>query len=166
MAGNKPPVAADDAVSVLAHGSVVIRPLFNDRDPNNNRLRVTRISKSRHGRAVLNSDGTVTYAPNQAYEGGTDSFEYWVSDGHRGTAHATVTVTVNPTAAATAGGSSTGTLATTGLNVVAVLGAGIVAVLVGGVLYLGTLRGGRTAAPALALHRTAAGRHRPGRHRG
>ena len=159
---NRPPTPHDDAVRVAAGGSVVIKPLANDADPNDDKVKITKIGKPRHGTAVLSADGTVTYAPNQGYAGGSDSFTYTVSDGRGGTAVATVKVTV------TAKAGASGDLAKTGQNLVAVVGAGGAAVLIGGFLYWASLRGG-FAIPGLALigqERSGPGRHRPGRHRG
>ena len=156
---NRAPAPHDDAVKVSAGGSVVIKPLANDQDPNDDKIKITKIGKPRHGTAVLNADGTVTYAPSQGYAGGSDSFTYTVSDGRGGTASATVRVTV------TATGGASGDLAKTGQNLVAVVGAGAAAVLIGGFLYWASLRG----VPGLALiglERSGPGRHRPGRHRG
>jgi large repetitive protein len=149
---NTAPAARNDAVAVDAGDSVVIAPLKNDKDANGDALKVVKIGKPRHGTAVLNPDGTVTYAPNKSYAGGVDSFPYTISDGHGGTATAIVTVTVNEVAA----GTGDDKLAKTGLDVISVVAAGGIAVLVGGFLLMA---GG---VPLLG----APGRHRPGRHRG
>ncbi|MCO8272675.1 Ig-like domain-containing protein [Actinoplanes sp. TRM 88003] len=149
---NTAPVATNDAAKVDAGDSVVIALLKNDKDANADTLKVVKIGKPRHGTAVLNKDGTVTYAPFKTYAGGVDSFPYTISDGHGGTATAIVTVTVNEVAAHTGDGK----LAKTGLDVISVVAAGGVAVLVGGFLLMA---GG---IPILG----APGRHRPGRHRG
>ena len=149
---NTAPAARNDAVSVDAGDSVVITPLTNDTDANSDTLTVIRIGKPRHGTAVLNRDGTVTYAPGKTYAGGVDSFLYTVSDGHGGTATAIVTITVKEIAAPPGDGD----LAKTGLDVISVVVAGGIAVLVGGFLLMA---GG---IPMLSHP----GRHRPGRHRG
>ncbi|WP_250028212.1 Ig-like domain-containing protein [Paractinoplanes maris] len=149
---NTAPTAQNDAVAVDAGDSVVIAPLKNDMDADADALTIVKIGKPRHGTAVLNSDGTVTYAPSKSYAGGVDSFLYSVSDGHGGTATAIVTITVNEVAA----GTGDDKLAKTGLNVISVVVAGGIAVLVGGFLLMA---GG---VPMLG----SPGRHRPGRHRG
>jgi hypothetical protein len=164
---NKPPAAVDDNYSVAAGQAVVIKPALNDKDPNGDKLTVTKIGKPRHGTAVLNANGTVTYAPAKSFAGGADSFTYLVSDGHGGTALATVRVRVTETAASTAGSTSGGKLAKTGEDVASVVTIGTLAVLIGGVLYVVSLRGG-TLMPATligALRGRGPGRHRPGRHR-
>ncbi|WP_299157105.1 Ig-like domain-containing protein, partial [uncultured Christiangramia sp.] len=46
-----------------------------------------------NGSAVINNDGTVTYSPNENFNG-TDTFTYTISDGNGGTDTATVTVTI------------------------------------------------------------------------
>ncbi|MBM2617302.1 tandem-95 repeat protein [Actinoplanes sp. LDG1-06] len=157
---NTKPVAKNDNVSVGAGDSVVIAPLKNDTDANGDKLTVVKIGKPKHGTAVLNQDGTVTYAPNQSYAGGTDSFTYTISDGHGGSATAIVTVTVDP--AATDVGAGNGKLAKTGADIISVVVAGGIAVLVGGFLLMAG--GDRLRLAALGLH--GPGRHRPGRHRG
>ncbi|SNY04811.1 beta strand repeat-containing protein [Paractinoplanes atraurantiacus] len=145
---NTKPVAKNDAVTVNAGDSVVIHPLANDKDANQDKLHITKIGRARHGTPVLNKDGSVTYAPYESYAGGVDSFTYTVSDGHGGVATAIVTVTVN----APASGAGDGNLAKTGLDIVSMVTAGGAIVLVGGFL----LMAGQTNGP---------GRHRPGRHR-
>ncbi len=159
---NTKPGARNDAVSVDAGESVVISPLENDKDANQGTLTVVRIGKPRHGTAVLNKDGTVTYAPNQSYGGGVDSFTYTASDGHGGTATAIVTVTVNAPAA----GTGDAKLAKTGLDVISVVVGGGIAVLIGGFLLMAGGERFRLPMPVMAgLGLTGPGRHRPGRHR-
>ena len=92
---NTLPVANADAVSVDEDGSATIAVLANDSDADGHALTVTGVGAPTHGVAVLNSDGTITYTPHANYHG-TDSFNYTISDGHGGTASATVSVTVNP----------------------------------------------------------------------
>ncbi|MBL7254562.1 Ig-like domain-containing protein [Paractinoplanes lichenicola] len=157
---NTKPVAKNDAVSVGAGDSVVIAPLKNDTDANSDKLTVVKIGKPKHGTAVLNKDGTVTYAPNQSYAGGVDSFTYTISDGHGGTSTAIITVTVN--AAATDVGAGNGKLAKTGADIISVVVAGGVAVLIGGFLLMA---GGNRLQLAAAVGLHGPGRHRPGRHR-
>ncbi|MBU2663176.1 tandem-95 repeat protein [Actinoplanes bogorensis] len=159
---NTKPVAVNDNVSVDAGDSVVITPLKNDKDANGDKLTVVKIGKPKHGTAILNPDGTVTYAPNQSYAGGVDSFTYTVSDGHGGTATAIITVTVK--AAATDVGAGNGKLAKTGADIISVVVAGGIAVLIGGFLLMAGGDRVRLAGAALGLH--GPGRHRPGRHRG
>jgi large repetitive protein len=65
----------------------------NDRDPENDALRVSAVSSATNGSVVLATDGRVTYTPAANFVG-TDGFTYTVSDGKGGTATARVTVTV------------------------------------------------------------------------
>ncbi|GAB2595224.1 hypothetical protein Aab01nite_26210 [Paractinoplanes abujensis] len=157
---NTKPVAKNDTVSVGAGDSVVISPLKNDTDANGDKLTVVKIGKPKHGTAVLNEDGTVTYAPNKSYVGGVDSFPYTISDGHGGTSTAIITVTVD--AAATDVGAGDGKLAKTGTDIISVVVAGGVAVLIGGFLLMA---GGDRLRLTAALGLQGPGRHRPGRHR-
>ena len=46
------------------------------------------------GTVLINPDNTVTYTPNENYNG-SDSFTYTTSDGQGGTDTATVMITVN-----------------------------------------------------------------------
>src|SRR5207244_8662496 len=50
-------------------------------------------STPQHGSVAINPDGTITYTPAANYNG-ADSFTYTISDGHGGTATATVSVTM------------------------------------------------------------------------
>jgi VCBS repeat-containing protein len=156
---NQAPAARNDRVSVPAGGSVVIRPKANDSDPNGDQTTVTRISRPKHGTAVLNANGTVTYAPADGFAG-TDTFTYTISDGHGGTATATVTITV--AAAAAGGGTGGGRLAVTGGNVVSIGITGALVLLIGGAMVV---FGGRGTPMPVALTGHGNGRHRPGRHR-
>ncbi|WP_299157100.1 cadherin-like domain-containing protein, partial [uncultured Christiangramia sp.] len=65
----------------------------NDSDPDGDELTVTEVTQPGNGSAVINTDGTVTYSPNENFNG-TDTFEYTISDGNGGTDTATVTVTI------------------------------------------------------------------------
>ncbi len=99
---NDPPLATDDAASVVQSGSVNINVIANDTDVENDPLSVSRVgtpTAPRAGTAAITagSTTTVTYTPNLNFIG-TDTFSYTVSDG-TGTATGTVriTVTVPPT---------------------------------------------------------------------
>ena len=77
---NKPPVAVNDSVSTLSGTAVKIAVLANDSDPEGKPLSVKSVGAPSRGKAVINSDGTVTYTPNGKFKG-ADSFSYTISDG-------------------------------------------------------------------------------------
>ena len=63
-----------------------------------------------NGSVLVHADGTVTYTPNNDFNG-ADSFTYTISDGNGGTDTATVTITINGTEdAPVIGGTSTGSV--------------------------------------------------------
>src|SRR5205807_1576670 len=93
--GNDAPVARDDAAATDEDTAVTVNVLANDTDVDGDALTVTGVTQGAHGAVVLNTDGTLTYAPGANFNG-IDRFTYTVSDGHGGTATATVTVPVNP----------------------------------------------------------------------
>ncbi|MGJ8687117.1 MAG: retention module-containing protein, partial [Spongiibacteraceae bacterium] len=93
---NDSPFAADDDQAVTDEDSpVVINVLANDGDIDGDSLTITGTTEPANGSVVINPDGTVTYTPNENFNG-TDSFEYTVDDGNGGSDTASVTVTVNP----------------------------------------------------------------------
>src|SRR5439155_1920671 len=92
---NDAPAARDDSATTDEDTAVVINVLANDSDVDGDSLAVSAVTQGSHGAAAINADGTVTYAPAANYNG-PDSFTYTISDGHGGTATATVAVTVAP----------------------------------------------------------------------
>jgi hypothetical protein len=93
---NQPPVATDDEATTPAGAAVTIDVLANDADPNADQtLSVTSIGTvtAPTGTAEINTDGTITYTPNDGFTG-ADSFSYTLSDGASGTDIGEVTVTV------------------------------------------------------------------------
>src|SRR5207247_3025693 len=62
-------------------------------DVDGDTLTVTGVSVAQHGSAARHADGTFTYPPAANYNG-ADSFTYSISDGHGGTATATVSLTI------------------------------------------------------------------------
>jgi LPXTG-motif cell wall-anchored protein len=159
---NTAPVATDDRTTVKAGKSVVVTVLTGDRDPNEDPIKVTKVSRPRHGAAVLNADGTVTYAPSKTYAGGTDSFTYTISDGRGGTDTATVTVTVAE--GAVAGNQLVIKLPKTGADIMSVSAIGLATLLVGAGLFF---FGGRLVpvrVMAAGAGERGPGRHRPGKH--
>jgi hypothetical protein len=91
---NDLPVAQNDNAVTRTRRAVVIPVLANDSDADQDALLVTQISQPANGTAVLAPDGkSVTYTSAARFIG-SDQFGYTVSDGHGGSATATVFVTV------------------------------------------------------------------------
>jgi hypothetical protein len=92
------PTAANDAVTVLEDsGATTITVLANDTVPGGGQsLSVAAVTQPANGVATVVSPGiAVTYTPNPDFFG-ADSFVYTVTNGHGGSATATVNVTVAP----------------------------------------------------------------------
>jgi hypothetical protein len=91
---NAAPVAIDDTATTDAGVPVSVPVAANDSDPDGDPLTVTAVGPAGNGAAAIEASGTsVRYTPAPGFAG-TDAFGYTVSDGHGGTASATVTVTV------------------------------------------------------------------------
>ena len=93
---NDPPIAVDDSASVAEDGSVDVRVLDNDSDPDGDSLTVIAASTT-NGTAVVNNSGSggrVRFTPAPNYYG-TVVFSYIVSDGALSST-GSVTVTVTP----------------------------------------------------------------------
>ncbi len=93
---NNIPVAIDDTV-VTAEDTqaAAINVLSNDTDPEGDTLSVTAITQGANGGVVINTDNTVSYTPNNNFNG-SDNFTYTIDDGNGGTDTGTVTVNVTP----------------------------------------------------------------------
>jgi len=89
---NDPPVAVNDAATVVAGSAATVSVLTNDADIDGPSLSVATVTQGAHGSVVINAGQTVTYTA--ALYVGTDTFTYTVSDGAGGTATATVNVTI------------------------------------------------------------------------
>jgi subtilisin family serine protease len=100
---NSPPLAVDDAATVLIDTPTRIDVVANDSDPDGDPLTVTEVSQGANGSVTNNGDGTVTYTPNLGFLG-SDSFTYTIADDEGETDTATVSVTVRLPHQATAGG--------------------------------------------------------------
>ncbi|WP_412468438.1 Calx-beta domain-containing protein [Pedobacter sp. KLB.chiD] len=77
----KSPRAIDDEGGTITNKPVTINILGND-DPGNStldQLTIEIINQPKHGRVVVNADGSITYTPDQGYIG-DDSFSYRVKD--------------------------------------------------------------------------------------
>ncbi|MDB4339036.1 Ig-like domain-containing protein, partial [Rubripirellula sp.] len=88
--------AGNDSASTLIDTPVDINVLENDSDPQNGTFSITALTNPSNGQ-VSQSNGIVTYTPNNGYSG-IDSFTYTITDDQNETATATVTVTVAPPA--------------------------------------------------------------------
>ncbi len=104
--GQSPPVANADSYSVNQNTTLTVAVgsgvLANDTDPSSLSLTAVVGTLPSHGSLTLNSDGSFTYTPTNAFHG-SDSFTYQASDGSLTSSAATVTITVNqvaPTATA------------------------------------------------------------------
>ena len=91
---NSGPDANDDVAEVEEDGSVDIAVLANDTDPDADPLTVTSATAD-HGTVTINPDGTITYDPDENYNG-PDEITYTVDDGNGGTDSAKVAVNVTP----------------------------------------------------------------------
>ena len=88
------PVAGDDQFTLSEDTVTALQVLANDRDPEGVSLLPEVATHPRHGTAVVETTGEITYTPPAHFTGG-DVFTYTVSDG-TATATATVTLTVTP----------------------------------------------------------------------
>ena len=92
---NDLPIAANDAVTTDEDVAAIIHVLDNDSDVDGDVLTISSITSPSHGTAAVNDDGTITYLPAANYNG-LDGFSYTISDGHGGSASASVAIIVSP----------------------------------------------------------------------
>ena len=95
---NDNPVAANDALTVIEDqpAATTVSVLSNDVDVDGDTPTVTDKTDGAKGVVVISPGGTgLTYKPN-ANQFGSDAFTYTISDGHGGSATATVNVTITP----------------------------------------------------------------------
>ncbi|RLJ41690.1 Ca2+-binding RTX toxin-like protein [Litoreibacter meonggei] len=90
---NDAPDAVDDTATTDEDIPVDIAVLGNDTDPDGDDLTVTNAT-SPDGDVVINPDGTITFTPDENFNGDT-TITYIISDGNGGEDTATVNVTVN-----------------------------------------------------------------------
>ena len=113
------PVANPDTATTTAGTAATIAVLANDTDPSGFALTVTAVSNLVGGTAVINGGTTVTFTPTAGFTGNA-SFTYTISNGHLGTASASVSVTVNaapgPTVQTTVTSDGTGPRTTPAFN--------------------------------------------------
>lgn len=91
------PIINNEFVTVSPGGSIVIRVLDNDRDPDGDRLMLDQVTGGNQGTTTKIADGSgrlnwvrYTAIPNAS---GTDRFFYGVADGKGGNGSGTVTIT-------------------------------------------------------------------------
>ena len=93
---NTPPVSTDDISSIEACVSscypLVINPLDNDFDPNNQLIRIISVNSPDHGTVVFN-DTSIIYTPEPLYAGHVDIL-YTISDPNSGTSTSTVYISL------------------------------------------------------------------------
>ena len=90
---NQPPVANDDQATTAGGKPVEITVLYNDSNPDGDKLKIEKNTQGQKGTVVAIYGGTVLqYTPVDAAFIGVDSFEYTVTDGKGGTDTATVAV--------------------------------------------------------------------------
>ncbi|NLX97478.1 MAG: tandem-95 repeat protein, partial [Rhodopirellula sp.] len=106
-AGNRPPVAVDDAAGTLQGIPVTVPVLTNDSDPDGEPLSISWFTQPGHGTVTDKGDGTLLYTPADDFIG-DDSFSYAVSDGKGGADEAVVAVTVMPLRLVISAGSQAG----------------------------------------------------------
>jgi len=98
---NDAPTAVNDSASVTA-GTVLKLAgstlLANDTDPDGDHLSIASVQGAAHGTVALGQDGTVSFTATSGYTGAA-SFTYTVSDGHGGSATATVNIDVKAASA-------------------------------------------------------------------
>lgn len=117
---NDPPSAAADQATTNEDVSVAVNVITNDADIDGDSLTPIAVSAPDLGSVAIAPDGKLVYTPPPNYYG-PDAFSYTVSDGHGGTADASVSVSVAsvndaPTAGAKAVTTKYGTAVTVGLT--------------------------------------------------
>ena len=90
---NNPPIAVSDNIDTDKDVPVIISPLSNDTDPDDDPIRLVAVTFPIHGNIAINPDLTITYSPHSGYTG-TDSFSYTIDDFRDGTATTTVEIAV------------------------------------------------------------------------
>jgi Ca2+-binding RTX toxin-like protein len=92
---NNGPEANPDEAETQEDTPIIIDVLGNDTDPNGDTLVIDGTPTAENGTVTVNPDGTITYTPNQNYNG-PDTITYVVTDPDGNTATSTVAVNVTP----------------------------------------------------------------------
>jgi|GEM_PF-4639371 len=90
---NQPPVANADNASVDEDASVVISPLSNDTDPENDTISL--VSATADSGSVEVSGNTLVYSPSENFNGSV-SISYTIEDSEQNSASGTISVNVAP----------------------------------------------------------------------
>lgn len=93
---NDLPVTIGDRVTVAGGSSISIAVTSNDSDVDGDPLTVTAVTQGGKGTTSVETGGTILYSA-QASATGEDQFTYTISDGHGGSATATVVVEIGST---------------------------------------------------------------------
>lgn len=99
---NQPPLAVDDAVTILDKYPVTIDVIANDSDPDANALTMLSVTQGAMGTVSMNAGQTVTYTPGKRFKNG-DNFTYTITDG-LSSATATVQIALQKTSSGKGGG--------------------------------------------------------------
>ena len=108
---NDPPIAASDAYSMIANGTLVVAApglLGNDSDPDGDGLTAQQAKGPANGSLSLTPQGGFNYTPATGFSG-TDSFTYQTNDGAQSSSSAMVIITVNPNQSPIAGNDAAST---------------------------------------------------------
>jgi len=94
---NLPPIVLNDLFAVSENQTLYIPApgvMANDFDPNRyNTISASKITDTKHGSLIFNSNGSFVYKPNNGFSG-SDSFSYSISDGSLNSNKANVTILV------------------------------------------------------------------------
>ncbi|EAQ11253.1 Hint domain-containing protein [Maritimibacter alkaliphilus HTCC2654] len=85
--------AVDDSYNIDEDTTLIVDLTANDSDPEGDDFSITSVGSAANGTTTLNPDGTVTYKPNDDFNG-TDTFTYTITDDQGATDTATVTINV------------------------------------------------------------------------
>src|SRR5207245_1587970 len=106
---NDAPVANDDNATTNEDTTALVTVLANDTDVDGDTLTVTGVTQGAHGSVAINAYCSVRYTPDANFNG-NDHFTYTVSDGHGGTATASVNIVINPVNDAPVAGNDAATI--------------------------------------------------------
>jgi uncharacterized delta-60 repeat protein len=90
------PVANADAYTTLENTTLTVPApgvLGNDTDPSGLTLTPVVTATTSNGKLTMNGDGSFTYVPNKYFHG-SDTFNYYVTDGHQTSQYVTDTINV------------------------------------------------------------------------